>query len=76
MAAQQCSRIALVQEWPKVLTMTSDHISATITYVMWPEERLQNIRVVQKVQLSNIISNFLYLTHINTRNWPTCFDRD
>jgi hypothetical protein len=35
--------------------MTSDHISATMTYVMWREERLWNVSVLQRVHLPNIV---------------------
>jgi hypothetical protein len=35
------------------VTVTSDHISATLTYVMWREERLWNVSVLQRVHLSS-----------------------
>jgi hypothetical protein len=35
--------------------MKRDHISARTTYVMWREERLWNVGVLQRVRLSSII---------------------
>jgi hypothetical protein len=35
--------------------MASDHISATMTYVMWREEHLWNVCALQRVHLSNLI---------------------
>jgi hypothetical protein len=39
----------------KDATMIQDHISATITYVMWREENLRNVSVLQRVHLSNLV---------------------
>jgi hypothetical protein len=36
-------------------TMNRDRISATTTYVMWCEERLWNVGVLQGVRLSNLV---------------------
>jgi hypothetical protein len=50
-----------VQQWPKNIsgthcysTMTSDD-SATMTCVMWHEKHLFNVRVLKRVQLSNLV---------------------
>jgi hypothetical protein len=40
----------------KDATMTSAHISATATYVLWSEEHLWNISVLKKVHLLNLVS--------------------
>jgi hypothetical protein len=37
------------------VTMTSDHISATTTYVIWREEHLWNTCVLQRVHPSNLL---------------------
>jgi hypothetical protein len=55
-----------VQERPKVTVgicarMTLDHINATTTYMMWCEEHLWNVSVLQRVHLSNLI--FCFVTH-------------
>jgi hypothetical protein len=34
--------------------MASDHINATTTYVMWHEEHISNVSVLQRVNLSNL----------------------
>jgi hypothetical protein len=39
----------------KVATMTSDHISATTTYVMLREEHLWNASVLQRVYIPNLV---------------------
>jgi hypothetical protein len=41
--------------------MTTDHISATKTYVMCREEHLSNISVLQRVHVSNIVFFTFYL---------------
>jgi hypothetical protein len=38
------------------LRMTSDDISAPITYVMWREEHLWNVSVLHIVHLTNLVS--------------------
>jgi hypothetical protein len=40
--------------------MTLGHISAIMTYVMRREERLWNVRVLQRVHVSNLVT-FLFL---------------
>jgi hypothetical protein len=51
----------LVQKLPKVVgphscaTMALDRISATTTYVMWREEHLWGVSVLQTAHLSNFI---------------------
>jgi hypothetical protein len=52
----------LVQEWPKVIvgthcctTVALDHISATMTCMMWHEEHLLNVSVLWRVHLSNLV---------------------
>jgi hypothetical protein len=35
-------------------TITSDHISTKTTYVMWREEHLWNVSVLERVHLSNL----------------------
>jgi hypothetical protein len=41
--------------------MSSDRISATITYLVWREEHLLNVSVLQRVHLSNRVILFSYL---------------
>jgi hypothetical protein len=36
-------------------TITSDNISATMTHVMWREEHLWNITVLQRVNISSFV---------------------
>jgi hypothetical protein len=36
-------------------TLTSDHIGATITYMMWCEEHLWNVSVLERVHLYNLV---------------------
>jgi hypothetical protein len=52
--AQQGFELTLVQEWP-MTTISREHISSTTTYVMWREERLWNVGVLQRVRLSNLV---------------------
>jgi hypothetical protein len=42
-------QITLVQGWPK------DHTSATMTYVIWREEHLWNVGVLQRVYPSSLV---------------------
>jgi hypothetical protein len=39
-------------------TVASDHISATTTYVVWGEERLWNVSVLQRAHLSSLVIYF------------------
>jgi hypothetical protein len=39
-----------------------DHVSARMNDVMWHEERLWNIGVLQRVHLSNLVLNNSYWT--------------
>jgi hypothetical protein len=56
----------VAQQWEPVTvgthccsTMTSDHISATMTYVMWWEGHFWNVRVLQRVHFPILL--ILYL---------------
>jgi hypothetical protein len=40
--------------------MTSDHISARTTYVMWREEHLWNVTILQRVHLSNVVLSLIH----------------
>jgi hypothetical protein len=39
------------------VTINRNHVSATTTYVIWREERLWNVRVLQRVRLSNLVTD-------------------
>jgi hypothetical protein len=36
--------------------MALDYVSATVTHVMWLEERVWNVSVLQRVHPSNLVS--------------------
>jgi hypothetical protein len=42
----------------------SDHISATMTYVLWSEEYLCNISVRQRVHLSDLVKSKTSITSL------------
>jgi hypothetical protein len=44
--------------------MTSDHISATVAYVMRREERHWNVSVLQTVHLSNLVNEVTFLNFV------------
>lgn len=42
--------------WSTLLgTVSSDHISGTMTYAIWREERLWNVGLLQRVHFSNVV---------------------
>jgi hypothetical protein len=64
MGPSMSARLSLFsQQWdrPKVIaeshceTMTWDRISATTAYVMWREEHLWNVTVLQRVNLYKLV---------------------
>jgi hypothetical protein len=45
--------------------MTLDHISATMTYMMWCEEHLWNVILLQRLHLSNLVGAMQYLNRLS-----------
>jgi hypothetical protein len=48
----------------KGATMPSDHIIASVTCVMWPEEHLWNVSVLQRIHLFSLVNIITQVFHL------------